>query len=137
MKNYKKDFPLLSGKEIVYLDSAATSQKPSCVITAMQKYYEQDNANPYRGVYALSQLATEKYNSARSVVADFIGAKDDEIVFTKNSTESFNLIAYTYGLTSLKKGDEIVLSIMEHHSNLVPWQMVVQKNWCNSKIYVP
>ena len=133
MKNYKKDFPLLSGKEIVYLDSAATSQKPSCVISAMQKYYEQDNANPYRGVYALSQLATEKYNRARSVVAGFIGAKDDEIVFTKNSTESFNLIAYTYGLTSLKKGDEIVLSIMEHHSNLVPWQMVAQKTGATLK----
>ena len=133
MKNYKKDFPLLSGKEIVYLDSAATSQKPSCVISAMQKYYEQDNANPYRGVYALSQLATEKYNSARRVVADFIGAKDDEIVFTKNSTEGFNLIAYTYGLASLKKGDEIVLSIMEHHSNLVPWQMVAQKTGATLK----
>ncbi len=133
MKNYKKDFPLLSGKEIVYLDSAATSQKPSCVISAMQKYYEQDNANPYRGVYALSQLATQKYNSARSVAADFIGAKDDEIVFTKNSTESFNLIAYTYGLASLKKGDEIVLSIMEHHSNLVPWQMVAQKSGATLK----
>ena len=133
MKNYKKDFPLLSGKEIVYLDSAATSQKPSCVISAMQKYYEEDNANPYRGVYALSQLATEKYNSARRVVADFIGAKDDEIVFTKNSTEGFNLIAYTYGLASLKKGDEIVLSIMEHHSNLVPWQMVAQKTGATLK----
>ena len=133
MKNYKKDFPLLSGKEIVYLDSAATSQKPSCVISAMQKYYEEDNANPYRGVYALSQLATEKYNSARRGVADFIGAKDDEIVFTKNSTEGFNLIAYTYGLASLKKGDEIVLSIMEHHSNLVPWQMVAQKTGATLK----
>ena len=133
MKNYKKDFPLLCNSDIVYLDSGATSQKPSAVLSAFQNYYQNDNANAYRGVYKLSQIATQKYSEARKVIADFVGAKEEEIVFTKNSTESLNLLAYSYGLSSLKKGDEIVLSIMEHHSNLVPWQIIAKKTGAKLK----
>ena len=133
MKNYKKDFPLLCNSDIVYLDSGATSQKPSAVLSAFQNYYQNDNANAYRGVYKLSQIATQKYSEARKVIADFVGAKEDEIVFAKNSTECLNLLAYSYGLSSLKKGDEIVLSIMEHHSNLVPWQIIAKKTGAKLK----
>ena len=133
MKNYKKDFPLLCNSDIVYLDSGATSQKPSAVLSAFQNYDQNDNANAYRGVYKLSQIATQKYSEARKVIADFVGAKEEEIVFTKNSTESLNLLAYSYGLSSLKKGDEIVLSIMEHHSNLVPWQIIAKKTGAKLK----
>lgn len=130
MKDYKKDFPIFSQKNITYLDSGATSQKPQCVINALSCFYEISNANPHRGVYALSADATEIMSNARKKVAKFIGAEEEEIVFTKNATESANLVAYSYALNTLKKGDEIVLSIMEHHSNLVPWQMVAKKRGC-------
>lgn len=124
---FKKDFPILSGKDIVYLDSAATSQKPSCVLEAMRNFYKKSNANPYRGAYGLSVEATNVYNNARQKVADFLNAKESsEIIFTKNATESLNLLAYSYGLSNLKKDDEIVLTIMEHHSNIVPWQKVAK-----------
>ncbi len=124
----KKDFSILNNQEITYLDSGATTQKPTQVIRAVDRYYEEENANPHRGAYRLSIKATEVYDEARKKVADFINATyPEEIVFTRNATESLNLIAYSYGIENLKNNDKIVLSIMEHHSNLVPWQFVSQK----------
>ncbi len=130
MNDFKNDFPLLKDSNIIYLDSGATSQKPLCVIDAENEFYKKYNANPYRGAYDLSVKATNKYNEARHEVAKFINSKyDEEIIFTKNATEALNLVAYTYGLDNLDQGDKVVLSIMEHHSNLVPWQkMTKQKN---------
>ena len=120
-----KDFPLLQNRKIAYLDSGATTQKPVQVLEAIEKFYENNNANPHRGAYSLSIEATEEYENTRTKIANFINAKHrEEIIFSKNATESLNLIAYSYGLDNLKKDDEIVLSIMEHHSNLVPWQKV-------------
>jgi cysteine desulfurase/selenocysteine lyase len=130
MTNYdlRKDFDIIKNDDIAYLDSGATTQKPKYVIDAIKHYYEYDNANPHRGAYKLSIKATEVYDEAREKVKNFINAKDvREIVFTRNATESINLIAYSYGLNNIKKGDKIVISIMEHHSNLVPWQMVAKK----------
>lgn len=129
--NYLLDFPVLNqkvnGKRLVYLDNAATTHKPLSVIKAVDEYYNLYNANPHRGAYYLSVKSTELYEQAREVVRDFIGAKDaSEIIFTKGATESFNLLAYSYGMHFLKEGDEIVISIAEHHSNLVPWQMVAK-----------
>ena len=121
----KKDFPILENRNIAYLDSAATTQKPVNVIRAIEEYYKNYNANPHRGAYSLSIEATEKYENAREKISKFINSKHkEEIIFTKNATESLNLIAYSYGMENLKQGDEVVLSIMEHHSNLVPWQKV-------------
>lgn len=126
--NIKEDFPLLNNRAISYLDSSATTQKPKQVIEAVQKFYEQSNANPHRGAYELSVEATEIYEETRKKVADFIHAKQaEEIIFTKNASESLNLVAYSYGLENLRQDDEIVISIMEHHSNLVPWQYVSKK----------
>ena len=130
---FKDEFPILQKRKISYLDSGATTQKPQCVIDAIESYYKECNANPHRGAYSLSIEATEKYESTREKVAKFINAKNrEEIIFSKNATESLNLIAYSYGLDNLKKDDEVVLSIMEHHSNLVPWQYVTKKT--NSKL---
>ena len=123
----KKDFPILEKRDISYLDSGATTQKPNQVIDEIEKYYKNYNANPHRGAYSLSIEATEEYENTRTKIAKFINAKNrEEIIFTKNATESLNLIAYSYGLENLKKNDEIVISIMEHHSNLVPWQNVAK-----------
>mgnify|MGYP000292554951 FL=1 len=131
--NFKDEFPILQERKISYLDSGATTQKPQCVIDAIESYYKECNANPHRGAYSLSIEATEKYESTREKIAKFINAKNrEEIIFSKNATESLNLIAYSYGLDNLKKDDEVVLSIMEHHSNLVPWQYVTKKT--NSKL---
>lgn len=124
----KKDFPILNDSKLVYLDSGATTQKPIQVIKAIDEFYEKYNANPHRGAYTLSVEATEIYENTRTKIAKFINAKhSEEIIFTKNATESLNLIAYSYGMNNLKKDDEIVVSIMEHHSNLVPWQKVCEK----------
>ncbi len=120
----KQDFPIL--KNIIYLDSASTTQKPTAVINAIKKYYEEDNANVHRGVYKLSLKATMAYEKAHEVVAKFIGAQFEEVIFTKGTTESLNLLAYSLGKT-LKAGDEIVLTEMEHHSNLVPWQQLAKE----------
>ncbi len=130
-QEFLKDFPLLhtqmNGKPIVYLDNGATTQKPEQVIRALCGYYGGCNANPHRGAYALSVEATEIYENARKVTAQFINAKrPEEIIFTKNATEALNLVAYSYGLTNVGKGDEIVITIAEHHSNLVPWQHVAK-----------
>ncbi len=125
MNEFKNEFPLLKNRDITYLDSGATAQKPSKVINAVNEFYEKYNANPHRGAYALSVEATEVYEGSRDKVQKFINAKHrEEIIFSKNATESLNLIAHSYGLENLKQGDEVVLSIMEHHSNLVPWQKV-------------
>ena len=133
MNNLKKDFPILENKNIAYLDSGATTQKPKQVIEAIKKFYETSNANPHRGAYGLSIEATEIYESTRTKIAKFINAKHrEEIIFSKNATESLNLIAYSYGMDNLKKDDEVVISIMEHHSNLVPWQKVTKVT--NSKL---
>lgn len=129
--NYISDFPAINqevnGHKLAYLDSAATTQKPLSVIKAVDDYYKQYNANPHRGAYYLSIKATELYENTRTVVKNFIGAeKDKEIIFVKNATEGFNLLAYTYGMSFINEGDEIVISIAEHHSNLVPWQQVAK-----------
>lgn len=127
IEEIKKDFPLLENRNIAYLDSGATTQKPKEVIEAIEKYYENSNANPHRGAYSLSIEATEQYENTRTKIAEFINAKHrEEIIFSKNATESLNLIAYSYGMDNLKKDDEVVISIMEHHSNLVPWQKVTK-----------
>ena len=124
----KKDFPLLENKNITYLDSGATTQKPIQVIKAVEEFYQKYNANPHRGAYSLSVEATEQYENTRTKIAKFINAKHrEEIIFSKNATESLNLIAYSYGLDNLKKDDEVVISIMEHHSNLVPWQKMTKQ----------
>ena len=130
-QEFLKDFPLLnreiSGQKIAYLDNGATTQKPEPVIKAICGYYGGCNANPHRGAYALSVKATDIYEEARVRTANFINAKrPQEIVFTKNATEALNLIAYSYGLNNIGAGDEIVISISEHHSNLVPWQHVAK-----------
>lgn len=125
--DYRNDFPLLMQNKIIYIDNAATSQRPQCVIDAEGDFYKNYNANPLRGLYSLSVEATEVYENSREAVRKFIGAeKSNEIIFTRNTTESLNLVAYSYGLSNVKKGDEIVVSIMEHHSDLLPWQMVAK-----------
>ncbi len=132
--NLKQDFPLLQNSKITYLDSGATSQKPLQVIHAVQEFYEKYNANPHRGAYTLSMEATEIYENTRQKIAHFINSKHtEEIIFSKNATEALNLLAYSYGMENLKNGDEIVLSIMEHHSNLVPWQKVSKVTGANLK----
>lgn len=126
---YIKDFPIFKqpeNKGIIYFDNAATTQRPECVINAINNFYKKNNANPLRGLYNLSERATEDYENARHTVARFINAKDCEIIFTRNASESLNLIAYTWGMKNINSGDEIVISISEHHSNILPWQMVCQ-----------
>lgn len=127
-KDYKKDFPLLrEHRDIIYFDNAATSQKPDCVIKAEEDFYTQHNANPLRGSYPLSVEATDIYENSRIKVQKFINAASNrEIIFTRNSTESLNLIAYSYGLTNVYAGDKVLVSGMEHHSNMLPWQMVTK-----------
>jgi len=122
----RSDFPLLSSRpELHYLDSAATSQKPTVVLDAIRQYYENDNANPHRGAYDLSARATQRYLDARERVADFLGVIDSStLIFTRGTTEAINLVATAWGRTCLKKGDEIVITGMEHHANFVPWQQL-------------
>lgn len=129
--SYISDFPAINqevnGHKLSYLDSGATTQKPLAVLKAVEDYYKLYNANPHRGAYYLSVKATELYENTRTVIKNFIGAeKDKEIVFVKNATEGFNLLAYSYGMNFIKEDDEIVISIAEHHSNLVPWQQVAR-----------
>ena len=134
MKSYKQDFPLLAGQDIAYLDSAATAQRPRAVLDAVRDFYETANANPLRGLYALSMEATDRYENARERVRRFLNAKSTgEIVFTRNTTESLNLVAYSYGLNNLGPEDEIVVSITEHHSNILPWQMVARQTGAKLK----
>ena len=132
--NYKADFPLLAQRDVAYLDSAATAQRPQCVLDAEQEFYTRHNANPLRGLYPLSIEATDALESARAAVARFLGAaQSEEIVFTRNTTEGLNLVAYSYGLSHVKAGDEILISTMEHHSNILPWQMVCRQTGAQLK----
>ena len=126
--DYRKDFPLLQNEDTIYIDNAATAQRPQAVLDAVKVFYETENANPLRGFYPLSLKATESCENARATVRDFIHATSKkEIIFTRNTTEGLNLVAYSYGLSHLKAGDEIAVTIMEHHSNLLPWQMVASQ----------
>lgn len=126
--DFRKDFPLLQQNKIAYLDNAATAQRPQCVIDAESSFYRNSNANPLRGLYSLSVEATEIYENAREAVRDFLNASStEEIIFTRGTTEGLNLVAYSYGLHHVKEGDEVLVSIMEHHSNLLPWQMVCRQ----------
>jgi cysteine desulfurase/selenocysteine lyase len=133
------DFPILRqtirGKRLVYLDNAATSQKPQAVLDAIAGYYERDNANIHRGVHLLSERATGLHESARSKVRGFLNAREDaEVIFTRGTTEAINLVAQTHGRANLKSGDEVLISAMEHHSNIVPWQMVCEQTGASLKV---
>src|SRR5213596_2758764 len=131
-KTLREDFPILreraNGHPLIYLDSAATSQKPRAVIEALRNFYEHENANVHRGLHTLSSRATEAYENARRRVADYIGsASADEIIFTRGTTESINLVAQAWGGKFINEGDVILLTVMEHHSNLVPWQLLAER----------
>ena len=130
MKSVRDQFPILSvpenEKRLIYLDNAATSFKPLSVLKAVDDYYRMDNANPHRGVYTLGVRSTDIHENARLTAARFINAGPEEIIFTQNATEALNLVAYSYGMEFLKEGDEILISVAEHHSNLVPWQRVAK-----------
>ncbi|MBM77532.1 MAG: cysteine desulfurase CsdA [Crocinitomicaceae bacterium] len=130
--NVRKDFPILhqkvKGQPLIYFDNAATTQKPKCVLQELENYYSNYNSNVHRGVHHLSQLATQQYELARKDIKSFINAKyDREIVFTKGTTDGINLVANSWGQKNITKGDEILISTMEHHSNIVPWQMLCEK----------
>src|SRR2546423_12211247 len=127
----REDFPILDqqvhGHPLIYFDNAATTQKPRAVLEALRSYYEKDNANVHRGLHELSSRATDAYEGARARVAEYLGAASaDEIVFTRGTTESINLVAQAWGGKFLKEGDGILLTEMEHHSNLVPWQLLAE-----------
>ena len=131
----RQDFPILQrkvhGKQLIYLDNAATSQKPQSVIDAISYYYSNTNANVHRGVHCLAEEATEAYETARHKVCQFVNGDDpNSIVFTRNTTESVNLVAHAWGRKFLGKGDEVVLTVTEHHSNLVPWQLLAGDTGC-------
>ena len=133
MNNIRDDFPIFKNNDIAYLDSGATSQKPQIVIDSIKKFYEYDNANIHRGAYELSIRSTMLYNEARDTVAKFINAANlNEIVFTRNASESINLVAKTFGKDNLNENDKVIVSIMEHHSNIVPWQIATKK--ANAKL---
>lgn len=134
MRNYKEDFPLLMDTDLAYLDNAATAQRPQAVLDAVQDFYLKSNANPLRGLYDLAVDATDRYEAARDRVRRFINAeKTEEIIFTRNTTESINLVAYSWGLTNLKPCDEILITIAEHHSNMLPWQMAARQTGATLK----
>jgi cysteine desulfurase / selenocysteine lyase len=133
MNDFIKDFPILQNRDYIYFDNAATTQRPIQVMEAINNFYKTENANPLRGLYEWSVKATEAYENAREKTAKFIGAGNPcEIVFTRNATESLNLIAYSWGLSNINEGDEIVIAVSEHHSNILPWQMVAKQK--NAKI---
>ncbi len=134
--NYKKDFPVLDDKTLVYLDTAASSLKPKQVIKKLDEYYEKYSVNVHRGVYSLSYVATQLYEESRKKVSEFINASFDEVIFTRGASSALNLIASSYGLNNLTKKDEIIVSELEHHSHVLPWQNV--SNITNAKlVYVP
>ncbi len=136
---WRKDFPILDqtidGKDLVYLDNAATTQKPACVIETLSRYYSEINANIHRGVHTLSQRATDEYEGTRESVRRFINAgNSSEIIFVRGTTEAINLVANAWGASELKSGDEILITEMEHHSNIVPWQMICEKTGASLKV---
>src|SRR5436853_3447837 len=135
----RRDFPILAqrvrGKKLVYLDNAATSQKPQVVIDAISRYYEEGNANIHRGVHYLSERATEEHEAARKTVQNFINAEyAHEIIFVRGATEGINLVAQTYGRANVKAGDEVLITAMEHHSNIVPWQMMCEEKGARLRV---
>ena len=130
----REDFPLLAESEIVYLDSAASAQKPRRVLDSVDAFYRTSYANIHRGVYQLSQAATALYQKSREKVAAFIGASPEEIIFTRGTTESVNLVAYSWGLREIAPGDEILLSVLEHHSNFVPWQLLAERTGAKLRV---
>src|SRR6266513_6469115 len=137
----RRDFPILDqqvhGQPLIYFDNAATSQKPRAVLDALRHYYEHDNANVHRGIHELSNRATTAYEAARARAAKFINARSaDEIVFTRGTTEGINLVAHSWGAKNLKPGDRILLTEMEHHSNIVPWQLLAERTGAKL-IYLP
>jgi len=136
VESIRKDFPILNskmnGKQLIYLDNAATTQKPKKVIKAIEDYYKKYNANIHRGIYRLSEEATEMYEESKQKVADFIGSKGiEEIVYTRNATESLNLVAIAWGEANIEKNEHILISEMEHHSNMVPWQLLAKRKGAN------
>ena len=135
----RKDFPVLhqeiNGRPLVYLDNAATSQKPQCVIDALVGYYTTENANVHRGVHTLSQRATDDYEAARSKIRRFINAAHDhELIYVRGATEGINLVAQTFGRANVGPGDEVIISAMEHHSNIVPWQVLCQEKGAHLRV---
>ena len=125
--NLKKDFPvLINNPSLVYLDTCATSLKPQCVIDKLNEYYQKYGVNVNRGVYGLSYHATEEYEETREIVAKFINAKTNEVVYTKGASNGLNLVAMSYGMDNINEGDEIIVSELEHHSNLLPWQHIAK-----------
>ena len=139
VEQLRKDFPILhqeiNGRPLIYLDNAATTQKPNVVLEALQTYYEQDNANIHRGVHTLAERATIAYEATRQTAKEFIHAREvEEIIFTRGTTESINLIAASYGRYHIRAGDEIVISTMEHHSNIVPWQLLCEEKGATLKV---
>lgn len=135
----RSDFPqlarVINGKPLVYLDSTATSLKPQSVLDKMNEYYTKYTANIFRGIYVMSEEATREYENARTLVADFIGGKSEEVVFTRNASESLNLVAYSWAIPNMRSGDEVVTTIMEHHSNFVPWQQMGARHGWRTKIW--
>ena len=128
INDIRRDFPIFADGKYIYFDNAATSQRPVRVLKAVEDFYRSANANPLRGLYEWAIEATDAYENARKKVAEFIKADSpSEIIFTRNTTEAINLAAYSWGLSNIKEGDEIVISVMEHHSNILPWQMVSKK----------
>src|SRR5579864_9165385 len=139
LEKVRRDFPILRqrvhGRTLVYLDNAATSQKPQVVINAITRYYERDNANIHRGVHFLSEHATEEHDEARATIQAFINAADPkEIIFVRGATEAINLVAQSYGRTHIGAGDEIVITAMEHHSNIVPWQFLCDEKGAKLRV---
>ena len=137
--NFKDEFPILNQKvngfPLVYFDNAATSQKPKCVIDALSNYYSKFNSNVHRGVHELSQVATNAYENGREIVREFIGADNvEEIIFTKGTTDAINTVAHSWAANILQKGDEVLITTMEHHSNIVPWQMVCKQTGAILKV---
>ena len=139
MDNVKKQFPIFKNfkdNELIYLDSASTTQKHESVLIELDNYYKKYSANIHRSVYPIAEKATNKFENSREKVSKFINSKIEEIVFTKNATEAINIVAYSWGLDNLKKDDIILISEMEHHSNLIPWQFISKKTGCTLK-YIP
>lgn len=139
VERIRRDFPILRehvhGKPLVYLDNAATSQKPETVINAISNYYRQDNANIHRGVHLLSQRSTDEYEASRSAIQRFLNARESrEIIFVRGATEAINLVAQTYGRTNVNRGDEVLITAMEHHSNIVPWQILCEERGAKLRV---
>ena len=134
--NSKKDFPIFNNQDISYLDTASTSQKPQCVIDAISNFYKEYNSNVHRGSYPWAEKATSIYEITRNKIADYINAKNNCLIFTKGTTESINFISNAWGQNNVTKGDNIVITEMEHHSNIIPWQILHQKTGAELR-YIP